>query len=286
MKTGLRYWRQLIIGALLLANLFVWWAVLREDRSGELAVHFLDVGQGDAILIEAPNGNQVLIDGGAGRKILNELGQVLPFYDRSLDLVIATHPDADHIGGLPLVFGRYRVSGLLEPGAVGENAAYPALLESVETEPATRLIADRRLLIELGGGAELEILFPDRPLETAGETNNASIVAKLTYGESDFLFTGDAPQAIEKYLATTLGGALDVEVLKVGHHGSDTSSAELFLAATTPDYAVISAGADNRYGHPSAAVLDRLNNIGATILRTDQQGRITITTDGESIKLK
>jgi competence protein ComEC len=291
MKKYLANWQLIIVSLLFLSNFFVWYLVSKAD-SRILTVSFLNVGQGDAILIEAPNGNQVLIDGGPGRKILSELGQALPFYDRSIDLIIVTHPDSDHIGGLPLVLKNYAVVGFLEPealplrgegpGVICDTAICEALETAVTAEGAQKITAHRGQVIQLGRGAELEILSPVGPM-AGKDTNSASVVAKLTYGATSFLFTGDAPQATERQLIFADGKNLDIEVLKVGHHGSDTSSAPEFLAATSPEVAVISVGADNRYGHPKTSVLDSLAKIGAKILRTDQQGRIEITSDGEKL---
>lgn len=280
----MKNWRYILIFILLAGNLFVWTVVARaSDRT--LRVSFLDVGQGDAILIEAPGGNQVLIDGGPGRKILSELGGALPFYDRSLDLVVATHPDNDHIGGLPLVLANYDVAGFLESGTASETAIAAALAAAIKAESAPTLLAKQGMRIELGGGAELEILsaLPAEALAKAGESNPASLVAKLTYGATSFLFTGDAPQVVERKLLFEDGKNLDVDVLKVGHHGSKTSSAPDFIAATSPQYSIISVGADNRYGHPDAETLSRLQSASTTILRTDQSGRILIKSDGETV---
>ncbi len=281
MKKYLANWRLIIISLLFLGNFFVWYLVSEAD-SRILTVSFLNVGQGDAILIEAPNGNQVLIDGGPGRKILSELGQALPFYDRSIDLIITTHPDSDHIGGLPLVLENYVVAGFLEPEVVCATIICETLETAVMMESARKVIARRGKVIQLGRGAELEILSPVAAV-IGKDTNVASIVAKLTYGATSFLFTGDAPQVIERNLIFQDGKNLDVEVLKVGHHGSDTSSAPEFLAATSPEVAVISVGKDNRYGHPKSSVLDSLTKIGAKIFRTDERGRIKITSDGEKL---
>ena len=283
MKKYLANRRLIIIAALLLANLFVW-SVLAGTHHGLLTVNFLDVGQGDAIFIEAPNGNQVLIDGGPGRSVLSGLGQVMSFYDRSIDLVIATHPDSDHIAGLPAVFDNYQVAGFMAPALICQTAICETLEIKVASEPAPKVIAARGEKIILGDGVELEILSPDGSA-LGNDTNSASIVAKLTYGQTSFLFTGDAPQAIERYLLSEFGQNLDIDVLKVGHHGSDTSSAPDFLAATSPAVAVISVGKDNRYGHPKASVVDSLVKIRAKIFRTDEQGTVIFKTDGVKIIL-
>jgi competence protein ComEC len=276
-------WRLFLLGILLLGNLLVW-SLVSPANSPELSVTFLDVGQGDAILLEAPGGNQVLIDGGPGRQILGALGRALPFYDRSLDLVILSHADTDHVGGLPLVFERYRVSGLAESGVAGEASAYAALKQAAASEPAQVIQAGRGTRIELGGGAVMEVLSPSAP-PPGLETNQASLVIRLVYGETAFLFTGDAPAAVEKYLVRS-GDNLKAQVLKAGHHGADTSTTEEILAAAAPEYLVISVGAENRYGHPSGAVLERAAAAGARVLRTDEAGAITLVSDGARVWLK
>lgn len=281
MKKFLSAWRLVVLVLLLGANLWVWFEVARLSRA-EVVVSFLDVGQGDAILIEAPGGHEVLIDGGPGRKVLSELGQVLPFYDRNLDLVIATHPDADHIGGLPLVLENYRVAGFLAPEVACRTALCSELEKEVTNLGLRKLVAARGEEILLGGGATLEILSPDGPV-LGSDTNLASVVARLSFGQTTFLFTGDAPQVVERRLIAKDGTKLDVDVLKVGHHGSDTSSVPDFLALTSPQLAVISVGAKNRYGHPKASVLEELKKAGAEIWRTDEQGRLKIISDGEKI---
>lgn len=265
-----------------MVNLFIWNAIFAEERGGLLTVAFLDVGQGDAIFIEAPNGNQMLIDGGPGRAVFAPLGEMMPFYDHSIDVVIATHPDADHIGGIPEVLRRYDVNFFLDPGVPSDTGTYAALLSALEESAAEYIITRRGMRLALGGGAVLEILFPDRDMAGA-DTNDASIVAKLVYGDTSFLLTGDSPQKIEKYLVSIDGKNLDVDVLKAGHHGSKTSTSEGLLGFSSPATAIISAGAGNRYGHPHEEVLARLREFGVKILRTDEEGTIVMKSDGETI---
>lgn len=273
------------LGALLLVNIFIWYAVSLEDRQGIIKVAFLDIGQGDAIFIESPNGNQILIDGGANKKVLKELAKVMPFYDRSIDMVIATHPDKDHIGGLPEVLKNYKTDMILEPGVSSDTGAYQELERVIFDKKLPRILARRGMALNLGDGARLNILFPDR--DTKGwETNTASIVAKLTYGDNSFLLTGDSPIKIEQYLSQVDGRNLKSDVLKAGHHGSRTSTSESFAGLVSPQYAVISAGKDNRYGHPHKEVLDTLDKVKAVIFKTYEQGTIVFTSDGESIVVR
>ena len=253
-----------------------------EIRSKILTVAFLNIGQGDAIFIEAPNGNQVLIDGGPGRSILREIGAMMPFYDRYIDVVIATHPDADHVGGLNDVFDRYKISLFMEPGVDTDTNVYLELKRKIAS--TTLIEARRGMVVELGAGVNLEIIFPVGDV-TNWETNDASIVARLVYGETEFLLTGDAPIKTENALIY-LGSNLNADILKVGHHGSKTSTSDLFVKAVAPEYAVISSGKENRYGHPTLEVLKILENNNVKILRTDTEGRIVFGSDGANLKLK
>ena len=277
--------RLVILVILLLGAAFSVYAASREDRGGILTVAFLDIGQGDAIFIDAPSGNQMLIDGGPGKSVLRELSKVMPFYDRSIDVVIATHADQDHVGGLPNVLKNYKVNIFMEPGLSGPSSSYEELEKMVGNNKSNikKILARRGMVVDLGDGAILQILFP--VIDSPGtNTNMSSIVAKLVYGENEFMLTGDSPIAIEDYLVS-LGG-LQSDVLKAGHHGSKTSSSDEFVRAVAPQYTVISAGKNNRYTHPHQEVLDILNNFGIKILRTDELGIIVFKSDGTNLKLK
>lgn len=256
---------------------------------------FLNVGQGDAIFIEAPSGNQMLIDGGPGKEVLRELSKIMPFYDRSIDVVLATHADQDHVGGLPDVLQKYKVKIFMESGVSGESSSYEEAESIIADREAKReikkILARKGMEIDFGSGAKMQILFPDRD-PSGMETNMASIVARLIYGENEFLFTGDSPIAIEDYLAfqerlkSSNGNSLQSDVLKISHHGSKNSTSAAFVSAVSPEYAIISVGKDNRYGHPNQEVLDTLNNFGAQILRTDLSGRIIFKSDGTNLQVK
>lgn len=285
-----KYIQWLVLGVLLVANLFIWGIGIRSDRRGELSVSFLDVGQGDAIYIEAPNGNQVLVDGGRGRQTLRALGRVMPFWDRSLDLVIATHPDQDHTGGLPDVLSRMHIDGVVTTENTSDTGAYEAFENEIQRERAVRILARAGERIVLDEGVVLEILSPDR--NVAGwETNTASIVAKLSYGTKSFLFTGDAPQEIEQYIVSknmdtsSSSSGVASTVLKLGHHGSRTSTSRAFLSAVNPSYAIVSAGKENSYGHPHKEVTELLNEFNIPYLNTADVGTITFVTDGESMSV-
>lgn len=274
-----------IILTLFFANIAVWYAVYQERPDGILRVSFLDVGQGDAILILAPNRNQVLIDGGPGRGTLRALGRVLPFYDRSIDLVVATHPDADHIGGLPDVFRRFRVAGVLDTDVSAETDFYDLYVKEREAESATRIVAQSGLRVILDDDVYFDIFWPSAGT-TRLETNDASVTGRLVYGDTAFMLTGDLSEKYEKILVESYGKKLESTVLKAGHHGSNTSSGKSFVGFVAPDYAIISAGRDNRYGHPHASVLETFVAIGAKVLRTDEMGTITFKSDGRTVMVE
>ncbi|MDO8604727.1 MAG: ComEC/Rec2 family competence protein [bacterium] len=281
-KKNIQY---LVLAVFFLANIFIWSAVARVDRKGVLTVAFLDVGQGDAIYIEAPNGNQMLIDGGQpSGAVLRQLGKMMPFWDRSLDVVVATHPDQDHVGGLPAVLSRLQVDNVVTTENTSATGAYGAFEKEISEKHPTRILARAGEKIILDDGVVLEILFPDR--STAGwETNLGSIVARLSYRDESFLFTGDSPQAVEQYLVSKKAGVLHTNVLKLGHHGSRTSSNKVFLVAADPEYAIISAGKDNKYGHPHKEVIDLLTELKIPFLNTAEQGTIIFKTKGEGLLL-
>src|SRR3990167_1629761 len=282
LKINIRWY---LLALLLFANFFIWNAIFIETRNGTLTVVFLDAGQGDAIFIEAPNGNQVLIDGGPNKSVLRQLSKVMPFYDRSIDIVIATHPDKDHIGGLPDVLQRYTVDFILESGVKNDTGTSRAFESAILQNKIKKIFAKRGMAITLGDDVFLNILFPDRDVSEV-ESNTASIVAQLVYKNTEFMFTGDSPKTIEEYLVFLDGEKLRSDVLKVGHHGSKTSSSESFVGYVSPEYAIISAGADNSYGHPHKEVVEILNQFGSAILNTKDNGAIIFKSDGENIVVK
>jgi competence protein ComEC len=258
-----------------------------HDSDGVLTVHFLDVGQGDAAALRTPGGHWVLIDGGprspagdAGRRI------VLPFLRRlgagALSLVVATHGDADHLGGLPAVIEALAPKVVLEPGEPLGRPLYLQFLADVELAGATWHPARAGDRVELDG-VRFEVLSPDSAwLGTPAEVNDHGVVLVVTYGETRLLFQGDAGVPVEARLRGRVG---HVEVLKVGHHGSRTATSEQWLDELTPTDAVISVGAHNTYGHPAPAVLARLLQHRVTTLRTDRLGTITFTSDGHHVQL-
>ena len=274
-----------MVSALILANIFVWVAFYQRRPSNILKVYFLDIGQGDAIFIDSPTHGRALIDGGPNRKVLSELGKILPFADKRIDVVIETHPDKDHIGGLPEVISRYNVGLFLEPGVESENNIDDELKKRMGEKNIPKLLARRGMIVNFGDGVKLMILFPTQDVLN-WETNRASIVAKLVYGDKSFLLTGDSPIAIENVLVNLDPKILDSDVLKAGHHGSRTSTSLEYAEAVSPEYAVISAGKDNTYGHPHKEVLDILKQVGAQIVSTIDLGTIRFETNGKTLEMK
>ena len=263
----------LIVGGFFVANLYQ-----AIPRAGELKVSFLNIGQGDSTLIVAPDKSKILIDGGPDERVLGELAAELPFYDRELDLVILTHPHADHLDGLLPVLARYNVKKVLITGVVHTSSNYIKFLETLKAKsiPVEVAIAGKRFRF---GEASIEILWPNKDLSgervsgganESGGLNDTSVVAMLEYKKIRFLLTGDAGFDVETRLIASQNNvetqnfaSLRADVLKVGHHGSAYASSAEFLAAVGPEYAVASAGKNNRYGHPSRRMLRRLERAGA-----------------------
>ena len=279
----MRY-RLIFILILLMGNFLIFSAVSSGPTLSGLQVHYLDVGQGDATLLVGPTGNKMLIDGGPDRKILTALGRVLPSYDRRIDVVVATHPDADHIGGLIAVLENYDVRYFLTTGATTSTEISRTLERLVTARQIERIVVRTGFVLHFDEQVLYTVLFPNTDVN-GWETNKGSIVARVSHGQNDFLFTGDSPQEIELQLVREMPSVLDSEVYKVGHHGSRTSSAESFVRLVSPDYSVISAGLDNRYGHPHPTVLETLSTWGGAVLTTFASGSIQLMSDGETLSI-
>ena len=255
----------------------------RSQPDGLLHVAFLDVGQGDAIFIQTPTGRQILVDGGFYPSILNDqLGRQMPFWDRSLDILVATHPDADHVAGLVEVFDRYTIDQLItDGGEPGISSTYDALLLAAEASDTVIHAAQAGEIIEIGDGIRLEVVHPSAYFDTEDRNDN-SVSFRLLYGDFSLLLTGDAEEAAEQAMLAQ-GYPLHSLVFKAGHHGSRTSSSMPFLEAVRPQIIIVSAGVDNRFGHPHPEVLERAQAIGAAVLRTDELGTIEVMTDGQTM---
>ncbi|HEY0979613.1 MAG TPA: ComEC/Rec2 family competence protein [Candidatus Paceibacterota bacterium] len=272
----------LLIAGLLLANAAVYLFAFKSPVR-ELRVSFLDVGQGDSILIESPSGIDLLIDAGKDRSAVRVLPQVLGPLDRTIDIIVATHPDADHIGGLPEVLARYRAETVLLSGRTGDSSYAEHLAAAIRDEEAQVAFAREGMRLHLGKGVYADVLHPEANVATLRDTNDASVTLRLVYGDTAFLLSGDAPVWVEERLVREYGAKLTSDVLKAGHHGSRTSTSETFLAAVDPEQVVISAGKDNPYGHPHPEVLEHIRAQGAEALSTIEEGTITFVSDGKGI---
>jgi len=271
---------------LLIAAVLVWSVALTQPGD-KLHVIFFDVGQGDAILIRTPGGHNILIDGGpCPRQLSLALGEELPFWDRTIDLVVCTQPQADHITGLLEVVQRYNVKQILDSGVPYHSSVYLEWLRLVEEEGIEVNLARSGQMIDLGNGIALEVLNPPQEFfeGTSCDVDNNNIVLKLTWKKVSFLFTADIREEAELYLIMERTN-LRSTVLKVAHHGSMTSTLPQFLAAVDPEVAVISAGRENPFGHPSLEVVERLEDwVGSdNVYGTNWHRTIELITDGEKL---
>jgi len=269
----------------LFCNVFVWLIAYDYNKSQLLEIIFFDIGQGDAIFIETPSNHQILIDGGPSSVILEKLGKEMDFWDRRIDLIILTHPDHDHIAGLIEVLKRYNVENILWTGVLKKTAEYDEWMKLIQKETNNIKIAQAGQKI-ITSNIFFEILYPFESLENQSikNTNNTSIVSRLVFNNNCFILAGDIYSSVEREVANKQLD-LDCEVLKIPHHGSKTSASKELLDNVTPQFAVISAGKDNSYGHPHDQVLEILADYDIRVLRTDQLGDIKIISDGDNITI-
>lgn len=264
------------------AWLLGWWLLLAPAWAGSVVVDVLDVGQGDAILVRTQD-KTVLID--AALKKADVVGQLRRLGVTQLDLVVTSHPHADHMGGMADVLNGFQPKLYLDNGLPHTTEAYTELMKVVEERAIPYKTAVTGTALRMGTEATFEVLFPgDKALKnTRSDLNSNSVVLLLDHGEVEFLFTGDAEEPTEQALLAL--GLPDVDVLKVAHHGSEHSTTPPFLRAVKPEIAVISCGIENRYGHPSADTIDRLKKAGAAVYRTDQSGQLRLISDGHTVEV-
>ena len=245
-------------------------------------VHFIDVGQGDCTLIELPKNKVMLIDAGEN----GHEDEVMNYLDRcgitKIDYLVATHPHSDHIGGMEEVVESYDIGEIYMPRAESTSWTYENMLDAIEEKGIYINSAYNGKTIFEYDGVKADILSPEKNYQT-DNLNNSSVVVRLICGKKTFLFTGDAEKVIEKNIAEN--EKLSCDVLKVGHHGSSSSSAEEFISEAYPEYAVISCGEGNEYGHPHRETLELLDKTGTEVLRTDKLGTIVISTDGKNVSV-
>lgn len=267
-----------------------------QNFSGTLVTfRFLDIGQGDATLIDFPSGEQMLIDCGKDAAILAALGRNLKPFDRTIEYLVVTHPDNDHYGGCIDVLDRFQVKHIWYNGVRKTHDSYWNFFwDKLHAEQAEYVHIQKQGGVHVGS-TTIDILYPDHDVavnprvpdadKDTGD-NDTSIVFVLGYGGSRALFTGDMELPLEQYLFSTASSSLAADILKVGHHGSNSSSGQPFLDTVRPRYATISAGKDNRYGHPTRRVLKRLERIGATVRRTDEDGDITVRMYDDGVEME
>ncbi|MBI5022836.1 MAG: MBL fold metallo-hydrolase [Candidatus Magasanikbacteria bacterium] len=263
--------------------------------TSSLRVIFFDVGQGDSALIITPQDKTILVDGGPDDKVLAKLGKYLPLGKKKIDYMILTHPHADHLDGLVSVLSRYDVGEIYYSGVAHTTYAFMEWLELVKAKNITMKIVNKPQVLDLESGVKLDFLYPNKDLSgmeikwqeeskfvKINNLNNVSIVFKLIYGQTKFLFTGDAETPVEEEL---LKDKVDLraDVLKVAHHGSHSSTGDKFLKAIQPEIAVISSGVGNDFGHPHSRTLRRLERRGVKIFRTDTDGDVEIRSDWKEV---
>lgn len=270
-------------------NFFVWREVFALNQVQKLRVDFLSVGQGDSAFVVTPAGNKILIDGGPDASVLGKLAANMPFWDKEIDLVVLTHPESDHMQGLLEALQKYKADYILWSGVKKTAPEYNKWLEVLEKQKkmgAKILIAKSGLEIK-SGNVLLDTMYPLESLEgkdMKSTSNDSCVVEKIIFGKDSFLFTGDISSVAEKEIANS-GENILADVLKVAHHGSKYSTSDLFLQTVRPKFAVIEVG-KNTYGHPTADVLNRLQNFGIKMFRTDKDGDVKFLSDGNNIQLQ
>ncbi len=273
---------------LFLLNIFCWQEVFALYAGEKLKVDFLNVGQGDSFFIETPDMHYILIDGGPDSTVMKKLPESMPFWDKEIDLVILTHPDSDHLTGLIDVLQKYKVDNILWTGISRDGAIYQEWLKVLakqKKEGAKIIIAQSGEEIKTGN-VFIDVLNPLSSLDDKyfKEDNDTGVVSRLIYGKISFLFSADITSKEEEKLVDSKT-YLQSDVLKVAHHGSKYSTSDIFLAAVEPRIAVISCGKGNSYGFPTPEVLQRLENFGIKMFRTDKDGDVKFVSDGNTIKL-
>jgi competence protein ComEC len=271
----------ILCAALVTINLI--FTTFNLSKKNTMSVNFLDIGQGDAILIDTPAHAKILIDGGRDNLILEKLGTQLSFLENEIDIVIGTHDDLDHIGGLVSVLERYKVHNLILSLPYSKNEAMKKIVDMANEKDVNIIHITNQKIIETSDGVKIEILFPVSDMSGITNGNDASIVTRIAYGKTSFLLTGDMPHAGELFLVNMYGDKLESDVLKLGHHGSDTSSHPKFLQTVKPKLAIASAGKDNSFGHPHKSVVDLLNKFEIPLLSTLGDGNIKLRSDGLSV---
>jgi competence protein ComEC len=255
-------------------------------RPHHLEVSFLDVGQGDAIFIKTPQGHTMLIDGGVDGKVLEGLAKRLSYFEKTIDVVVATHADADHITGLIPVFEKYDVAHVVMSPLSGHTGIFSELTKTIQEKNIPSTIGKEGDEIIFGDGVVAHVLYPGASFHgNEKDTNDASVCILITYGDESVLLTGDLPSTYERKLISDILPK-HVTIYKAGHHGSKYSSGDVLLSYMRPEYSVISAGKNNTYGHPNPEALGRLEIYSKEILSTIEKGTITFVLDGKHVEVE
>lgn len=252
----------------------------KVPKDSKLMISYMDVGQGDAAYIKV-NGNDILIDAGPRSNSKELLEQLKAKNIDDFELVIATHPHEDHIGGMVDVFKEYEVKAFYSPKITHTNKTYENLVKAVKDEGLKTKELKGGMVIDLGEGAKFEVFTPQK--SEYEELNDYSPIMKLSFGDTSYLFTGDAEKLAEEEALAKYKTSLDSDVIKFGHHGSSSSSSNAFIEAVSPKYGIISCAKDNKYGHPHRETLDIIKKYNIKTFRTDTDGEIILTSDGKSI---
>jgi len=267
------------LAILILISLFLGLGMqLFQSKDRHLHLRFYDVGQGDALLIKTPDGYRILIDGGPNNKVLEHLGKDLGPVDRRIDFVILTHPQADHMAGLIEVIKRYEVGQVLVSGVENTTEMYQRWSEALKSKGLQPKIVFQGEKLNFPDGVQINFLWPKEEHPIVADLNSASLVMRLDFGEFNAELTGDADSQVQPYTTSTS----EVEVLKVPHHGSKTALNPTYISQISPEVSIISAGQNNRYGHPHSELLKLLSKFTNKIYRTDQNGTIEVVSDGKS----
>ncbi|MBU1036724.1 MBL fold metallo-hydrolase [Patescibacteria group bacterium] len=296
---------KILIGLIIILSVLL--AIVHySDQENNLQVYFFDIGQGDGMLIRTPSHHNIIIDGGPDNTFITKLGQTLPFYDKTIDLMILTHPHDDHLFGLVEVLKRYKVKQILATGVEHSSNAYFTWLELIKEKdiPFKIALSGQQFIFKKDCSGKyncqsneviMEVIYPfeDLSSQEADNLNETSVVTQLRYEQIKILFTGDLEKGGEEKILDYLNSReekadfnLRSQVLKVGHHGSKTSSILPFLKAIDPQYAIIQVGQDNKFNHPFLEVLKNLERLGAEIYRNDLKGDILLFSNGQDVNIK
>lgn len=270
--------------AILIFGLFGGWIYFKMTWPTSVEVTIFDVGQGDAIGIRTPSGQNVIIDGGPNNKLVQKVGTWLPLYDRQIDAILITHPHDDHLVGFVELLKRYEVKMILSSLTDADNVNFKELRKIAAEKNIPWYLVKLGNKLDLGDGVVWEVAGPITA-EFDEAPNNESVVSVIRYGNECIVFSGDAEEKEEKEILDKKISNLDCDVLKAGHHGSNTSSSDDWLSAVTPKYALISVGVNNVYKHPSLRTVTRLERVGAKVMRTDEMGDIRVWMDKDNIRV-